>query len=350
MSTTITAWDDATGFQSFVGAGGLKEHMPDTNTDFLPVGLESLSVDSICGFDLYKDMPGRLRLFRRHNISISQKDIDNLKARGHGTLYVPASQKGKLHEHMVKQLPSLLRDETVPIDTKLEVLTEASVSILDQVLTDPTSKKNIRGSVDHCRNHVDLALQGDDARRAMMDVQPQTCFPIAHAISVGNLSILLGLRCGIEKPADLHELGVGATLHEIGKRLIDRDYYFRADSKARVTNSRLKKYPIVGTDMLRKMQMVPAGALRSILEHQERLDGSGFPQELKANDISLAARIVAICDYFDESMHAGPVHGTSRPFQILMEMRKASYKFDSRVLMEFIRLLGTDVATEQIRA
>ncbi|MBU8933346.1 MAG: hypothetical protein KOO62_04995 [candidate division Zixibacteria bacterium] len=322
--------------------------MPLNSPDFLAIGLDSITADSVCKFDLYQEMADSLRLFRRSNVSIAQKDLDNLKTKGQETLYVPASQKGKLQEFMIRRLPYLLRDESVSVETKLESLTEISVGVLDQVLTDPRSEAAIRGTVDQCRNHVALAVQGDQTQRVMTSSRPTTTFPIAHAINVGNLAILLGLRCGIEDGDLLHGLGVGALLHEIGKRIIDPNYYFRADNKTHVSNSRLKRYPVIGTDMLKSVEVVPRSALFPILEHQERLDGSGFPHELRASQISKAGRIVAICDHYDETLHSSDGFMVKpTPFQVLMKMREDTGKFDRRILVEFIHLLGSGLALEK---
>lgn len=315
-----------------------------TCDEVLPIGLESITVNSVCEFDLYQEVNGSYRLFRRQQVPIEQKDLNSLKEGGLVTLYVPSSQEQHLHKHMISNIPNILSDETIPVKAKLDILTRTSVGIMDKVLTDPMSESNISVTVDQCRNHVSLALQSNGAERSMVKSTKTPCLPIAHAINVGNLSILLGLRCGISDPDDLHGLGVGALFHEIGKRLLDRNYYFRHDDWMKITNTRLKKYPVIGKDMLDKSEAVPSSALRPVLEHQERLDGSGFPNMLKADEISVPGRIVAICDFYDESLHLSGAKAPPTPFQVLKRMNESVGKFDKEILIEFIQLLGTDLA------
>jgi hypothetical protein len=254
---------------------------------YLPIELETISADSILGFDLYQAGGDGMRLFRDQSVPISREDIDRFSASGCSRLYVPESQKAEVLDHTIKALPKILENEEIPAETKLEILTKTSEGIFDRILVDPFSKTNVQRTVDNCRNHVKLAGQGDQAVRTMTEKRPSASFPVSHALHVSNLSILLGMRCSITDPEDLHALGVGALLHEIGKRIIDKDYYSRQGKGSRITDTRLRKYPLIGYEMLAEHEGVPSRALEPIALHQERLDGSGFPLNLKAPDIGI---------------------------------------------------------------
>ena len=91
------------------------------------------------------------------------------------------------------------------------------------------------------------------------------------------------------------------------------------------------------------MEVVPVGSLQPILEHQERLDGSGFPQQLTRLDIGKMGRILGICDYFDESLGESYID-TPSPFAVLLRMRQQAEKFDQKILKEFICLLGQNAS------
>ncbi len=313
---------------------------PKEFADYTPIRSETITVDSLLEFDLYQDSGGTLKLYRDRNYPFSKEDLDYLLEHGNDFLYIPDTQQNAMFDHLRKNLPRLLEDETIPIENKLKMLSATSVNILGRVLSNPMSPTEIRGVVEQCENHVTLAVKGREAQNGMAGCRPQAPFPIAHAISVGNLSMLLGLKCKLTDPTELHELGTGALLHEIGKTIIERDYYYQPALRQISDNPRLAKYPLVGRDMLENTNIVPRGALRPVVEHQERLDGSGFPQSLKDAEIGLMGRIVAICDHYDEAVHDNLGGMTRRPFDVLAEMKNLKGKFDCEVLVAFIRLLG----------
>jgi HD-GYP domain-containing protein (c-di-GMP phosphodiesterase class II) len=67
---------------------------------------------------------------------------------------------------------------------------------------------------------------------------------------------------------------------------------------SREEQQKFLNHPLVGGEILRKLGIEDTLTLGSLLEHHERLDGSGTPQRLKGTQISLAGRIGAVADYF----------------------------------------------------
>ncbi len=318
--------------------------MSSSHEDYLPIELNSITSCSMLDFDLYKESGGYFRLFRRRNVALREGDLRTLIERGCKTLFVPKDQSDSLCEHQTRHLPELLKDESVPVERKFAVLTDISLNLYEKFLVNPVPAGTVKRAVDQCENHVDLALQGERARQTMLQEKPQASSPSIHAINVCNLSILLGLEFGISDPDELRAIGVGGLLHEIGKTLIDSQYFARSESKHHIANTRLKKYPQLGAQMLSKEHATPPEAVRSVLEHQERLDGSGFPRQLQGSEIGIAARIVAICDAFDESMSHNQGLVEASAFKILMQMKSSATKFDMKLFQSFVRLLGSDVA------
>jgi len=309
--------------------------------DYLAVRTGMINVNTVLSFDLYQDINGQLRLFRDKSIPLSPNDLTNLSERGAEFLYIPAEQKDQIFEHLRQKLPLILKDASVPVEEKLDVLSKTSANILGKVLDNPMSVENIKEVVSQCDHHVATVLLGEEARTKMAENRPRAPYPIAHAISVGNLSMLLGLKCGMEDADELHELGVGALLHEIGKTMINRDYYYQPGYGFKITDPSMQKYPRLGASMLQQGKVVPEGALIPIEQHQERLDGTGFPGHLKEQQIGFTSRIVAICDRYDESVALSNNGRTLTPFAALKAMKDQPEKFDQKILFEFVRLLGT---------
>ncbi len=316
--------------------------MSPSSDGYLPIEIASISSNSILDFDLYNESGGCYQLFRRHSVALDQEDLDTLVERGTTTLFVPESQSGSLCDHQMKQLPELLQDDSVSVERKVAVLTEISTNLYERFLVAPVPPGTVKRAVNQCENHVGLALQGESAQQSMLHKNSETFSPSAHAVSVCNLSILLGLEFGMTDPEYLHAVGIGGLLHEVGKTMIDSRYYARAQSTHCIANARLRNYPQIGAKMLGEEPVVPEDTLRSVLEHQERLDGSGFPKSLRGPEISTGARIVGICDAFDEAISLG--QGTPSAFKVLMKMKDSATKYDTRLFQSFVRLLGSDVA------
>ncbi len=308
---------------------------------YIAISIRRLALEEALGFDLFQLEEGKFRLYRHRSIPFKQSDIDKLLDAGWDALYVPKNQRGALYDHMKNHLKQTLTDPRIPVEEKMSALTESSTRILAEAFNAPESATEIKALYDHSESHVVFALLGDESRRAMQTVGAKNCpLALSHAISVCNLSILLGIQCGIENQDELQDIGAGALLHEIGKSAIDAKFYLRKSGGPTITHTRLRNYPAIGKELLGKSKVVRDRALRPVLEHQERLDGSGFPNGLKSEDISIHARIVAICDHFDERMHAPQTSPPPSAFATLKAMRDSHGKFDRQTLYQFIRMLG----------
>jgi len=118
-----------------------------------------------------------------------------------------------------------------------------------------------------------------------------------HSSRVRDLSVRIGERMGLAG-LDLETLHIAARLHDVGnvgipgnllakkRRLVDRELEIA------------RKSPLLGAKMLEGVPSLDA-ARRAILEHHENFDGSGYPYGLRADDISLPARILHVAEVYD---------------------------------------------------
>jgi HD-GYP domain-containing protein (c-di-GMP phosphodiesterase class II) len=86
--------------------------------------------------------------------------------------------------------------------------------------------------------------------------------------------------------------------------------------------------------------MIPPKSYYPVLQHQERLDGTGYPHALKGSQIHLYGRITSICDTFDALTTQRTYKKALKTFSALKLMKSISMEFDADILDEFIILMG----------
>lgn len=114
-----------------------------------------------------------------------------------------------------------------------------------------------------------------------------------HSVNVCILSIEVGKGLGYDRTM-LNELGVAALLHDIGMKLSNSKY------------DEIKKHTIYGAEILRKVNDIPESSIYVAAQHHERLDGSGYPEGLKDDQISECAKIVGLVDTYEALTHPRP--------------------------------------------
>jgi HD-GYP domain-containing protein (c-di-GMP phosphodiesterase class II) len=128
-------------------------------------------------------------------------------------------------------------------------------------------------------------------------VEARDAYTHGHSARVAELAVHLGQRLGLG-PAALRSLAEGAYLHDVGKVGIPDHVLNKPGALSEEERAWIQQHPVVGSDIVgRAPSLRPA--LEVIRQHHERFDGHGYPDGLAGEQISLAARIVAVVDVWD---------------------------------------------------
>lgn len=157
-----------------------------------------------------------------------------------------------------------------------------------------------------------------------------------HTICVGIISTMIGKWVGLG-PADLSELALGATLHDIGKTKITRSILNKPGKLTFEEYEEIKKHTIYGYEILKGTPEIDLGISLIALQHHEREDGRGYPLGLKGNKISNSAKIVAIADVF-HAMSSSRVYHKAEPYHhVIKQMQNDVFgKFDPKIMLVFL--------------
>lgn len=156
-----------------------------------------------------------------------------------------------------------------------------------------------------------------------------------HSKRVKQMAVVLGRKMGLSTDA-LKSLGDGALLHDIGKVAIPDSVLLKPRELSAEERTLMEEHPQIGHDILAANdQMKPAAQI--VLQHQERYDGSGYPQGLKGDDICLGARIFSVIDAYD-AMRSRRIYKDPLPREQAVEeiRRGACTQFDAGVVDVFL--------------
>lgn len=123
------------------------------------------------------------------------------------------------------------------------------------------------------------------------------CLP-GHSIRTALLSICLARELEIDED-EIYFIGLGGILHDIGKLFIPSKILHKPCKLSPTEFDVIKKHATMGFEMLEDVRWLPRESLMIVQSHHEKLDGSGYPNQLSGNEIHLFARIVGVADVFD---------------------------------------------------
>ena len=161
-----------------------------------------------------------------------------------------------------------------------------------------------------------------------------------HSVAVCALMIALGKQLGLDQ-ALMKDLGMAGLLHDIGKMMIPDEVL---NKPGRLTDEEfdvVKSHPQRGWEILKGSEGVNDMALDVCLHHHERMDGTGYPDKLSGDTLSLYARMGAVCDVYDAITSVRCYKSGWEPAEAIRKMAEwQEGHFDSRVFHAFVKTIG----------
>lgn len=141
-------------------------------------------------------------------------------------------------------------------------------------------------------------LSNDDLVYFLSNIKKSIPNIYDHSLNITIISLIVGIGLKLSKN-DLLSLCIGALLHDIGKSFIDKDIIEKDSPLTLQEYDILKEHCEKGYNYLKDIDFLSIDSKAIILQHHERIDGSGYPRGLVGNQINYLARIVAISDAYD---------------------------------------------------
>ena len=161
-----------------------------------------------------------------------------------------------------------------------------------------------------------------------------------HSVAVCAMMIALGRQLGLDE-AQIRSVGLAGLLHDLGKAAMPMQVLNKPGKLTDAEFGIMKSHPAEGHKMLMAMGNVDPVALDVCLHHHEKTDGSGYPKGLKDEQISLYAKMGAVCDVYDAITSNRPYKSGWDPAESLRKMAEwANGHFDQKVFQAFVKSLG----------
>lgn len=158
---------------------------------------------------------------------------------------------------------------------------------------------------------------------------------VIHSQSVCEYCQALARELGFETEA-INQIGLAGLRHDIGEIAIDAAILTKTEKLTEAEWAEIKRHPEIGYHILRSVNEM-AEIAKFVLEHHERWDGRGYPKGLKADEISLQGRIIAIADAYCTMTTDRPYCQAFSDDEAICEIQKcAGFQFDEKLARLFV--------------
>ena len=160
-----------------------------------------------------------------------------------------------------------------------------------------------------------------------------------HSVAVSALMISLARRLDLP-PEYVRQAGIAGLFMDVGKGFLPAELLGKSGPYSAEDWAAMRRHPQLGADAVRASGELSKVVVDVCLHHHERYDGSGYPHGLRGDEISLFARMAAICDTYDAIASDRPHRPALGAAEAVAELYRLKGRFDESLLTGFIKSIG----------
>ncbi len=223
-----------------------------------------------------------------------------------------------------------LLTSTVRLDKKGNIL--GYQGILRDITLQKLSEKKLQNTLDTLRKAMGATIQA-----MSLMVESRDPYTAGHQHRVSDLSRTIATELSL--PADqIDGIRFSAMIHDLGKMAVPAEILTKPGKLSKKEFEIIKDHAQTGYDILKGIEF-PWPVAQTVLEHHEKLDGSGYPQGLSGEEISLEARILCVADVVEAMASHRPYRPSLGIEKALEEISaKRGTAFDSDVVDACIKI------------
>lgn len=183
-------------------------------------------------------------------------------------------------------------------------------------------------------------VRNQDALIGLNRIRSVDLYTFEHSVNVSVLMIAFSRALGLDSGV-VEQIGLGALLHDVGKSQIPDAILNKPGPLTADEFDVIRRHVEYGHEILSKATGIPSVALDVVVEHHERLQGTGYPEGKSGNAISQFGQMAAIVDVYDALTTERVYHGAIPPHEALRKLLEWSpHDFDRSLVHQFIRCVG----------
>lgn len=185
----------------------------------------------------------------------------------------------------------------------------------------------------------DSLLRHENALISLVSIKNKDNYTYMHSIAVCALMTLLSIKLG-HNEQQKQQAGIAGLLHDIGKIFVPLEILNKPGQLTDKEFDVMKKHSSQGYELLKSFHNVSADVLNVCLHHHEKYNGTGYPSQLKGEDIPLITRMATICDTYDAITSDRPYKKAWSPTFAIKQMSQWTGHFDPVIFRAFVSTLG----------
>lgn len=300
------------------------------------------------------DRAGRLLIARK--MELTELHIETMENMGIAGVYIcEEEEEEEKRDHLSKVEISKDIEEKYeqvkvedPVKVKLSESVRKRVAEGVQYLYQDTESSDFTSATKSITEDLMKAITDNDA--IVVDISALKIsdeYTFKHSVDVATMAMIVGKKYGFSQQ-QIYEIGISGLLHDIGKAQISTEVLNKAGKLTEKEFALMKQHSLMGYRILMNKEELSDEIKLGVLQHHEKINGSGYPMGVSGDKICQFAKIIAVADIYDALVTERPYKKPYSPrgaVEMIMAMTHELDIYVMRCFFESIILypVGTDV-------
>ncbi len=268
--------------------------------EYVPIRVSTLRGDLKIDFNAFVKINDKYILYVRRGDSFEGTRLQRLKDKKLKKMFIIQEDETNYRSYLSSNLEMAYDKKSgKDLGTRSEIIQGTQQSNVEEVLENPESKENYDVAKQAAGQFVDFILNENQAVAAMMNQENSDQNVAHHGVTVSTLSIALAQKAGHTDPKVNQLLALGALLHDFGHHNSSLAINRPLEQMSKEELSLYKAHCENGVKAVQDKQHFDQVVLKIIMQHEEHVDGSGYPQGLRDTQMDPTSIFVSSANALD---------------------------------------------------
>lgn len=245
--------------------------------------------------------------------------IESLKKLGISGVYIQQGEEEPEEEVVVEpRIMATIERLKVEDPSKVQLSESVKKRVAEgmQYLYNNTSSDTFAETTNSIANDLMKAIKDNDALAVDISaLKVSDEYTFKHSVDVATMAMIVARKHGFTEE-QVYQIGIAGLLHDVGKTKIPTEVLNKPGPLKEEEFALMRQHTLLGYSILKDKKDIPDSISLAVLQHHEKINGTGYPMGVSGGQISIYAKVLAVVDVYDALV-------TERPYKTAFSQRDA---------------------------
>lgn len=268
--------------------------------DYTAIRVSTLRGDLKIPFDAYVKIAGKYILYLRKGDSFEGKRLNKLKEKKLRSMFIPQNSFQSYRSYMTENIERAYDPVPPrPIEARIEVIQGAQQAAAEDLMEYPDAKEFYNVAKIASQRYVDFILSEKESVRAVLQMDNLDGSVSQHGVSVSTIALAMAEKMNLTQAHPMNLMVVGSLIHDIEHFHSGLPIAQPVGELSPEQKEIYLTHPEAGALRLKNAGFYDQMVVDIVAQHEEHIDGSGYPKKLRDKNLDPMSMIVAAANSFD---------------------------------------------------